>query len=139
MLGRRIFSGSAFEDMAGYARAVVDQDMVYVSGTTGFDPETGTFPEGVEAQCEQCFTNIRVALAEAGARLEHMLRVRIFVASREEFERIKPIIRKHCIEARPANTTVISELVEERMRVEIEVTARLPQGAARGLEEGGRA
>lgn len=125
MSGTRIYSGAPFEAMAGYARAVVDPPYVFVSGTTGFDPETFEFPKDVESQCENCFANIARALARADAGLQDLVRVRIFVASREEFERIKPIIRKYCDAARPANTTVLAELVEPYMRVEIEATARL--------------
>ncbi len=128
MIGSRIYSGSPFEPMAGYARAVVDGDWVYVSGTTGWDVEAGRLPDGVEAQCEQAFKVISKALAEAGTSLENMVRVRVFVTSREEFDRIKPIIKAHCDAARPANTTVISELVEPEMRVEIEVTAKIVRG-----------
>jgi len=132
MIGTRIYSGAPFEAMAGYARAVVDPPYVFVSGTTGFDPQTLQFPEDVESQCENCFATITLALAKAGASLEDLVRVRIFVASRAEFERIKPIIKKYCDAARPANTTVLAELVEPYMRVEIEATARIP------ATEGGR-
>ena len=125
MAGTRIYSGAPFEAMAGYARAVVDPPYVFVSGTTGFDPDSLQFPDDVESQCENCFANIARALAQAGAGLHDLVRVRIFVASREEFERIKPIVKKHCDAARPANTTVLAELVEPYMRVEIEATARL--------------
>lgn len=125
MIGNRIYSGSPFEEMAGYARAVVDGDMVYVSGTTGFNPETMSFPDSVEEQAELCFQNTQRALVQALTSLENMLRIRVFVASREEFDRIKPIIKKYCDAARPANTTVICELAEDRMRVEIEVTAKI--------------
>lgn len=125
MIGKRIYSGAPFEAMAGYARAVVDPPYVFVSGTTGFDPDTLEFPPDVESQCENCFRTVERALRQAGAGLTDLVRVRIFVASREEFERIKPIIKKHCDAARPANTTVLAELVEPTMRVEIEATARL--------------
>ena len=124
MIGERYFSGSIFEEKAGYARAVIDGDMIYVSGTTGFDPATQSFPDDVESQFEICFKAIAAALSAQGASLADLLRVRIFVASRDEFERIIPIIKKHCDAARPANTTVLAELVEPQMRVEIEVTAR---------------
>ena len=50
MSRRRISSGTPFEDLASFSRAVVDGDMVYVSGTTGMDRETGTFPEEAAAQ-----------------------------------------------------------------------------------------
>ena len=126
MIGRRLYSGSPFEAMAGYARAVVDGDIVHVSGTTGFDPSTGTFPSGVEAQAVQAFSTIKAALAEAGTSLENMLRIRVYVASREEFDLIKPVIKAHCDAARPANTTIICDLVMEEMRVEFEVTAKIP-------------
>ena len=128
MIGARYFSGSPFEEMAGYARAVIDGDMIYVSGTTGFDPETFDFPEDVESQCENCFATIRRALAAHGASLDDLLRVRIFVASRAESQRIAPIIKRHCAAALPANTTVLADLVEPHMRVEIEVTARRQMG-----------
>jgi enamine deaminase RidA (YjgF/YER057c/UK114 family) len=125
MIGTRISSGSPFEEMAGYSRAVVDGDMVYVSGTTGYDIEAGGFPSTVEEQATLAFATISAALAEAGTSLENMLRIRVYVASREEFERIKPIIKAHCDAARPANTTILCDLAIEEMRVEFEVTARI--------------
>src|SRR5437763_11680142 len=96
MIGQRIFSNSPYEERAGYARAVVVDGWVFVSGTTGFDPDSGEFPEEIEDQCENCFRNIGRALAEAGASLEDLVRVLIFVTSQAEFERIVPIIRTHC-------------------------------------------
>jgi enamine deaminase RidA (YjgF/YER057c/UK114 family) len=128
MHGERIYSGSRFEEMVGYARAVVVDGWIFVSGTTGFDPDTREFPPDVETQCENCFRNIESALAKAGAGLGDLVRVLIVVTSKEEFERIIPIIRKHCYDVRPANTTIFAQLVEPHMRVEIEATARVPRG-----------
>jgi enamine deaminase RidA (YjgF/YER057c/UK114 family) len=125
MIGTRISSGSPFEEMAGYSRAVVDGDIVYVSGTTGYDVKAGGFPATVEEQATLAFATISAALAQAGTSLENMLRIRVYVASRDEFERIKPIIKTHCDAARPANTTILCELATEEMRVEFEVTARI--------------
>ena len=125
MIGTRISSGSPFEEMAGYSRAVVDGDMVYVSGTTGYDVKAGGFPATVEEQATLAFSTIAAALAQAGTSLENMLRIRVYVATREEFERIKPIIKAHCDAARPANTTILCDLATEDMRVEFEVTARI--------------
>ena len=125
MIGRRIYSGFASEEKVGYARAVVVDDWVFVSGTTGFDPETKQFPEDVETQCENCFRNIERALKEAGASLDDLVRVLIFIANEDDFERIAPIIRKHCYSARPANTTVFAKMVMPQMLVEVEVTAKI--------------
>ncbi len=126
MQGERIFSGSPYEEKAGYARAAVVNGWIFVSGTTGFDAETKEFPADVETQCENCFRNIEIALGKAGATLKDLVRVQIFVTSQEEFERIIPIIRKHCYEARPANTTVFAQLVAPHMRVEVEAIAVAP-------------
>lgn len=125
---RHIFSGSSFEELAGYARAVVDGDYVFVSGTTGFDYATMAISEDPVAQTEQCFRNIEKALTEAGASLADLVRVRVFVAQREDFEKVAPVVGRYCRAARPANTTVVAPLVDPRMKIEIEATARL--GAA---------
>ena len=130
MIGERIFSNSPYEERAGYARAAVVDGWVFVSGTTGFDPDAGVYPENVEGQCENCFRNISRALATAGASLDDLVRVLIFVTSQEEFERIVPIIRKHCYAARPANTTVFAQLVAPHMRIEVEATARISRAAS---------
>ena len=105
MIGQRIYSGFASEERVGYARAVVVDDWVFVSGTTGFDPETKVFPNDIESQCENCFRNIENALKQAGPSLADLVRVQIFVANEGEFEKIVPIVRKHCYAARPTNTT----------------------------------
>ena len=125
MIGQRIFSGHPNEERVGYARAAVVDGWVFVSGTTGFDAETKEYPADVEAQCENCFRNIERALKEAGASLNDMVRVVIYMAREEDFARIAPIIRKHCYAARPTNTLVFARMVAPHMLVEIEVTARI--------------
>ncbi len=127
MIGTRIFSGHPNEDKVGYARAVVADGWVFVSGTTGFDAETKQYPADVEAQCENCFRNIERALQQAGASLADLVRVVIYMAREQDFERIAPIIRKHCDAARPANTAVFARMVSPQMLVEIEATAKLPR------------
>lgn len=127
MTRRRISSGSPFEELAGYSRAVVDGDMVYVSGTTGFDYATMQIAEDPVEQTEQCFRNIAAALGQADAGLADVLRIRIFIADAADFERIAPVVGRHCRAARPANTTVVAALLDPRMKIEIEVTAKIPR------------
>ncbi len=128
MIGKHISSGSSFEALAGYSRAVVltdaGGDWVLVSGTTGFDYETMQISPNVETQTYQCFANIRVALEKAGASLTDVVRVRVFLADKSDFAKVAPIIGQHMREASPANTTVATPLVDDRMKIEIEVTAR---------------
>jgi enamine deaminase RidA (YjgF/YER057c/UK114 family) len=126
MIGERIFSGFPKEEEVGYARAAIVDGWVLVSGTTGFDAETKTFPPDVETQCENCFRNIERALKEAGAGLADLVRVLIFVANEGDFEKVAPIIRKHCYAARPTNTLVFARMVSPQMLIEIEATAKIP-------------
>lgn len=125
MIGERIYSGHPNEEKVGYARAAVVDDWVFISGTTGFDAATKQYPSDIETQCENCFHNIERALAQAGSSLADLVRVLIFVAREEDFERVAPIIRKHCYAARPTNTLVFARMVSPQMLVEIEATAKV--------------
>ena len=124
MARRLISSGSTFEKIAGYSRAVVDGEFCFVSGTTGYDYATMTIADDIVAQCEQCFANIAAALAQAGASLDDAVRVRYIVPRGEEFALCAPVLRKHLGRARPAATMISAALLDARMRIEIEVTAR---------------
>lgn len=123
-----ISSGSSFEKLAGYSRAVVDGKWVFVSGTTGFDYAKMTIAPGVAAQTEQCFANIKSALMQAGTTLASVVRVRIFVASAADFKIVAPIVGRHFAKIRPANTTLVTGFVDSRMKIEIEVTAKKIKG-----------
>ena len=123
---RAILSGSTFEEQIGYARAVVDGNRVYVSGTTGFDYATMTIAEDVVAQAEQALRNIEAALHEAGCTLADVLRVRYLLPERADFEPCWPVLRRHFGPVRPAATMLVCGLADPRMKIEIEVDARLP-------------
>ena len=118
-----ISSGSTFEADIGYSRAVVQGDWIFVSGTTGFDYRTMTIAEGVVAQTEQCLKNIEAALAEAGASLADVVRVRYVLPQASEFPECWPVLRRHFGTVRPAAMMISAGLADPRMRIEIEVTA----------------
>jgi enamine deaminase RidA (YjgF/YER057c/UK114 family) len=122
---RLISSGSAFEDQIGYSRAVVDGDWVHVSGTTGFDYATMTISDDVAEQAEQCLRNIGAALAEAGCTFADVVRVRYMLPDAADFEPCFPALRAVFGEVRPAATMISCGLADPRMRIEIEVTARM--------------
>jgi enamine deaminase RidA (YjgF/YER057c/UK114 family) len=120
----RISSGSSFEAVAGYSRAVVDGGTVYVAGTTGFDYATMRIDDDPLAQCHQCFRNIAAALAESGCSLDDVVRVRYYLTDVRLFERLAPVFGQYFAQARPAATAIVCGLVDPRMKLEIEVTAR---------------
>ncbi len=121
---RLISSGSSFEATAGYSRAVVDGDHVHVSGTTGFDYAAMTIDDDVIAQTHQCFRNISGALSDAGCTLDDVIRVHYYLTDAASFEQLAPIFGRYFAQARPAATAIVCGLVDARMRIEIEVTAR---------------
>ncbi|HEY5632527.1 MAG TPA: RidA family protein [Burkholderiaceae bacterium] len=122
---RLICSGSAFEREIGYSRAVVDGDWVFVSGTTGFDYATMTIEGDIVAQTEQCLRNISAALEQAGASLRDVVRVTYIVPDAPSFALCWPVLRAHFGEIRPAATMISAALADPRIRIEIEVTARV--------------
>ena len=128
MARQLISSGSSFEQEIGYSRAVVDGDWIFVSGTTGFDYSTMNIPEGIEAQAEQCFTNISAALGQAGASLADVVRVLYVIPHAPDFAASQPVLRKYFGQVRPAATMISAGLADPRMRIEIEVTARRAAG-----------
>lgn len=121
MSRRLISSGSPFEEVAGYSRAVVDGRWVFVAGTSGF--ADGKIADDVVDQAEQAFATIGKALAEAGAGLADVVRVVVYLADAADFQRVAAVCGRHFKGIRPANTTVACALVDPRMKVEIEVTA----------------
>jgi enamine deaminase RidA (YjgF/YER057c/UK114 family) len=124
---RLISSGSTFEAKAGYSRAVVDGNDVFVSGTTGFDYTTMTISNDPVEQTHQCMRNIQQALREAGCKLDDVVRVRYLITEAPLFDTLAPVFGEYFARARPAATAMIVGLVDPRIKVEIEVTARRPQ------------
>ena len=124
MARRLISSGSTFEAEIGYSRAVVDGDWVFVSGTTGFDYAAMTIAEDVVAQCEQCLKNIAAALEQAGASMADVVRVNYVLPQAGDFQACWPVLRKYFGEVRPVAMMIQAGLLDPRMKIEIEVTAR---------------
>jgi enamine deaminase RidA (YjgF/YER057c/UK114 family) len=122
---RLVSSGSEFESKIGYSRAVVDGDYVFVSGTTGYNYDSMSISEDVITQAEQCFRNIEAALQAAGSSLDQVVRTNYIFPDREDFEPCWPVFRKYFGDTRPASTMIVAGLADDKMKLEIEVTARL--------------
>src|SRR6185295_20169855 len=124
-MGRRLISSnSTFEREIGYSRAVVEDDWIFVSGTTGFDYASMTIPDGLLEQAEQCLMNIQAALSEAGASLADVVRVIYVLPDGSAFPQCWPVLRKYFGEVRPAAMMISAGLADPRMKIEIQATAR---------------
>ncbi|KAH8808713.1 endoribonuclease L-PSP [Xylogone sp. PMI_703] len=124
MARQNVSSGSQFEADIGYSRAVVVDDWVMVSGCTGYNYETSQISLNIIDQAEQTLQNISSALEKAGASMADIVRVTYILPDKKEFPKIWPILRKWFGDVRPAATMIQAELMEEVMRIEIEVTAK---------------
>lgn len=126
MSRRLISTGSPFETAFGYSRAVVDGDLVFVSGTTGYDYATMTMPADVAQQARNIFATLASVLADAGSSLEQVVRAQYFVTDRSHCEPVLSVCGEVFGTIRPAaGIYVVSGLLKPEMKVEIEVTARL--------------
>ena len=123
---RHISSGSEFEHAMSYSRAVLDGNYLFISGTTGYDYDNMTIADGVVAQTEQCMRNIEAVLREAGSSWNDVVRVRYILPERDDFSACWPVLQQYLSEALPAATMLVAGLYDPRMKIEIEVTARLP-------------
>jgi len=126
MTVRHISTGSPFEARIGYSRAVVADGWVFVAGTTGYDYATMQMPGSVEEQCRNALATIDRALEEAGSGLDHVVRVTYILPDKADWPACWPITSAAFAVARPAATMLVADLQEPQMRIEIEVTARLP-------------
>jgi enamine deaminase RidA (YjgF/YER057c/UK114 family) len=120
---QRIASGSPYEPVMGFSRAVRVGQHVFVAGTAPVMPEGEELPPDAYGQAKRCLEIIVAALDEAGARPEHVVRTRIFATSADDFEEIARAHGALFRDVRPACTYIVACLVDPRWRVEIEAEA----------------
>ena len=122
---KRISTGSPFEATFGYSRAVVDGDRVHVSGTTGYDYATMKMPESVSDQARNALNTIEKALNQAGAKMADVVRVTYYLGDRSYVDDVVKTVGPVFSEIRPAATMLLVGMIEEAMKIEIEVEARI--------------
>jgi enamine deaminase RidA (YjgF/YER057c/UK114 family) len=122
---RRIASGSPYEPVVGFSRAVRAGDRVLVAGTAPIWPDGACDPDP-EAQAARCLEIILAALAEAGAGPEHVVRTRMYLTDPADWEAVGRAHGAVFAEVRPASTmVVVAALLDPRWRVEMEAEAVL--------------
>ena len=121
---QNVSSGSPYEPVVGFSRAVRVGDQVYVAGTAPIMPGGADPPEDAYAQTKRCLEIILAALAEAGARDEDVVRTRCYITKAEAWEEVGRAHGEVFGNIRPANAMIVVRgFVDPRWLVEIEVDA----------------
>ena len=112
-----------------FSPAIRAGDYVFVSGQAGFqDRETGEAVEGIKAQTGQCLQKMKQVLEMAGASLEDVVKVTVFLGNTADYARMNEVYQSYFSADHPARSTVITGFVNPDMLVEIECIAYSPAG-----------
>ena len=125
---QRVASGSPYEPVIGFSRAIVAGHHVSVSGTAPIMPEGAEPPADAYGQAKRCFEIILEALASVGAGPEHVVRTRTYLVDAADWETVGRAHGEVFADVRPASTmVVVTGFLDPRWRVEIEAGAILDQ------------
>ncbi len=124
---RRVSSGTAWEPVVGYSRAVAAGDFVFVSGCTSVDGADFVHEGDAYAQAVQAISNVRAALDGLGTSLSDVVRTRMYVTDISRWAEIGRAHAEAFGDARPATSMVqVAALIDPRMLVEVEAVAFRP-------------
>jgi enamine deaminase RidA (YjgF/YER057c/UK114 family) len=121
---RRVSSGSPYEPVIGFSRALVAGNHVSVSGTAPIMPDDGEPPEDAYGQAKRCLEIIVAALAEAGASASDVVRTRTYLTHVDDWEEVGRAHGEFFADVRPTSTmVVVTGFLDPRWRVEMEADA----------------
>jgi len=126
----KVKTGSKFENIASYSRAVVVDNWIFVSNTAGRNPQTQLIADDVLEQAEQVFANIEAALKSVGSSLQDVVMSRVFIQNPEDTPKVMEYIGKKFNGVDPASTVTCPPLGSTIYKVELEVTAFRGAGSA---------
>ena len=122
---KQISTDKAPAAIGPYSQAVISGGMLFCSGQIPIDPATGNLPDGVEAQAEQVFTNVKNLVEAAGAGMDKVVKMTVFIKNMDDFGKINEIYAKYFTEPYPARSCVEVARLPKDVLLEAEATAEL--------------
>jgi len=123
-----VLSERAPEPVGPYSQAVESEGLVYISGQIGLDPETGNLVQGGAAgQAEMAVRNLISVLGAAGAGLEDVVRIGLYLSNIDDFAAVNEIYSKFFSSWKPARTTLGGLKLPKGALVEIDAVARVDE------------
>ena len=126
MTRQAVTSENAPAALGPYSQAIVAGGLIFCSGMAGIDPDTGTIPDGIEAQTEQALLNLAAGLAEAGASIDDVVKTTIFYTDVEDFGRLNEVYARHMPDPPPARSAPAHVRLPRGLLVSIEAIAVSP-------------
>ena len=123
MAGKIIHTDRAPAAVGPYSQAIQAGNLLITSGQLGLEPETGSLPEGVEAQAEQSLKNVEAILAEAGLARTDVIKTTVFIRNMGDFAAVNRIYAAYFGDHKPARSCVEVSALPKNGLVEIEVIA----------------
>lgn len=106
-----------------YSQAIQTEDMLFTSGQLGLDPQTGSLPEGIQAQTSQALANVNAILKEAGFTKENVIKTTVFLKDMTDFGAVNEIYADFFGDHKPARSCVEVARLPKNGLVEIEIVA----------------
>lgn len=122
---KEIKTANAPAAIGPYSQAVVSGNMVYTSGQIPVNPATGEIPEGICAQANQVFVNIKNLLKDAGTSIERVVKTTVFIQNMEDFATVNEIYASYFTEPFPARSCVEVAKLPKGVLLEVEAIAEI--------------
>lgn len=108
-----------------YSQAVKTSNLLFTSGQIPLNPQTGEIPEGVEAQANQAFTNVKNLIEASGASIDKVIKTTVFIKNMEDFAKINEVYAKYFCEPYPARSCVEVARLPKDVLLEVETIVEL--------------
>ncbi len=129
-MGKEIIDLNPKKYRLTFSSCVKAGDFIYTSHHAGFLDEEGNIIEGIEAQTEECFKNLRRTLEAAGASLEDVVKTTVLLKNKKDFKKMKEVYRRHFNQGYPVRTSILTNFVDSDCLIQIDVVAYKPKSAA---------